>query len=595
MSKLKNFFTKAISLLTPPIKNELPFLVLFFLLIAFPLIKDFFATLITTGTFVDEALIPICLAMLISYIFTIVVYYSHKHWLKVFFYTIGCIVFSVDTFLWLEFHKSISPQILTLIGETNTTEATEFLSTFLLNLKGALCIIIIALFITLICIAEKKRTKITSYFSHHHLLTNIIYTFTFTLSIIALCGSSIYYQLFTSRIDQDHINTGAYNDSLTSTVIALRYIIGTGYEMKNAIHIAQEVKGGSIEGKDSLNVILVIGESYIKHHAQLYGYSLPTTPNLMNEKKKGNLYVFRNVVTPYNYTTIVMKNMMCCNSIADNESWYNSPYVPTVFKRSGMQVDYWDNQMTNSIKTYKISAIWDFSLSSFLFNNRICNISYDNTASHTFKYDDQLVNSYADRNKKVLGKYNFIIFHLMGQHIDAKDRYPHDKFSRFSAKDIRNNEPYMTESKKQDIANYDNATYYNDYVINHIINLYRNENTVVVYFSDHGEEIYDYRDSKGRVEAAPGQEKNWLKYQFEVPFVIWCSDKYKALHPDIVRRIKASLNRPFMTDNTCHLLFDLAGLKTIYYRPERDLISPKFKPSKRIVNNNTDFDAVMRK
>lgn len=531
--------------------------------------------------------------MLISYIFTIVVYYSHKHWLKVFFYIIGCIVFSVDTFLWLEFHKSISPQILTLIGETNTTEATEFLSTFLLNLKGALCIIIIALFITLICIAEKKRTKITSHFSHHRLLTNVIYTFTFTLSIIAFCGSTIYYQLFTSRIDQD-IDTGGYTDSLTSTIFALRSITYTNYEMKCAIQKAQEVKGGSIEEKDSLNVILVIGESYIKHHAQLYGYSLPTTPNLMNEERKGNLYAFRNVVTPYNYTTSVMKNMMCCNSIADDESWYDSPFFPTIFKRSGMNVDYWDNQMVSSNKLIS-AAIWDFTLNSFLFNKTIRGISYDKTADHAFEYDDQLVSDHANCKKKVLGKYNFVVFHLMGQHINAKDRYPHDKFSRFSAKDIRNNEPYMTESKKQDIANYDNATYYNDYVINHIINLYRNENTVVVYFSDHGEEIYDYRDSKGRVEAAPGQEKNWLKYQFEVPFVIWCSDKYKALHPDIVRRIKASLNRPFMTDNTCHLLFDLAGLKTIYYRPERDLISPKFKPSKRIVNNNTDFDAVMRK
>ena len=364
--------------------------------------------------------------------------------------------------------------------------------------------------------------------------------------------------------------------------------------MKCAIQKAQEVKGGSIEEKDSLNVILVIGESYIKHHAQLYGYSLPTTPNLMNEERKGNLYAFRNVVTPYNYTTSVMKNMMCCNSIADDESWYDSPFFPTIFKRSGMNVDYWDNQMVSSNKLIS-AAIWDFTLNSFLFNKTIRGISYDKTADHAFKYDDQLVSDHANCKKKVLGKYNFVVFHLMGQHINAKDRYPHDKFSRFSAKDIRNNEPYMTESKKQDIANYDNATYYNDYVINHIINLYRNENTVVVYFSDHGEEIYDYRDSKGRVEAAPGQEKNWLKYQFEVPFVIWCSDKYKALHPDIIRRIKASLNRPFMTDNTCHLLFDLAGLKTIYYRPERDLISPKFKPSKRIVNNNTDFDAVMRK
>lgn len=49
-----------------------------------------------------------------------------------------------------------------------------------------------------------------------------------------------------------------------------------------------------------------------------------------------------------------------------------------------------------------------------------------------------------------------------------------------------------------------------------------------------------------------------------------------------------------MTDNTCQLLFDLAGLKTIYYRPEHDLISSKFRASKRIVNDNIDYDAVMR-
>ena len=591
MSSLKKFITKAVSLLPPPIEKELPFLVLFFLLIAFPLIKDFLATLVTSRQFIVEPLIPICLALFISYLFTIVVYYSHKHWIKVFFYTIGCVLFSVDTFLWLEFHKSINPQILTLIGETNTTEASEFLSTFLLNFKGAICIIIIALCITIICIAEKKRTSIASYLNQHRFARRIIYTFTFSLSIIALYGSNVYNQLFTCRIDQD-INTGAYNDSFTSTVFALRSIAYTNYEMKSAIQKTKEIKGGNIKERDSLNVILVIGESYIKHHAQLYGYLLPTTPRLMNEEKKGNLYVFNNVVTPYNYTTSVMKNMMCCNSIANNESWYDSPFVPTIFKRSGMKVDNWDNQR---ISSNKISSIWDFTLNSFLFNKDICNISYDRTAPHGFKLDDQLINDYAHNNNKVLGKYNFIIFHLMGQHIDPKDRYPHDKFSRFSAKDIRNNAPYMTEGKKQDIANYDNATYYNDYVVNHIINLYRDKNAVLVYFSDHGEEVYDYRDSKGRVEAAPGQEKNCLKYQFEVPFVIWCSDKYKALHPDIIRRIKASLNRPFMTDNTCHLLFDLAGLKTIYYRPERDLISTKFKPSKRIVNNNTDFDAVMRK
>ena len=516
-------------------------------------------------------------------------YYSHRHWVKVLLYTIGCVVFSVDTFLWLEFHKSITPEILTLIGETNSKEASEFLATFLFNLKGALCILLIVLFITIICIVEKKRLKIYLFLNRNRIIKGILYMTTFSVSIIAICCSHVYDELFTSKIDQD-INVGAYNDSFTATVFALRSVAYTTYEMKSAIRQAQEVKGGTIKEKDSLNVILIIGESYIKHHAQLYGYPLPTTPRLMNEKNKGNLYVFNNVVTPYNYTTYVIKNALCCNSIANDESWYNTPFVPTIFKRSGMKVDNWDNQRTNSSNTI---SIWDFTLNSFLFNSTICDISYDRISSQVFKYDDQLVSDYARSKNKEVGKYNFIIFHLMGQHIDAKDRYPHDRFSRFSAKDIRNNAPYMTESKKQDIANYDNATYYNDYVVNHIINLYREKNTVVVYFSDHGEEVYDYRDSKGRVEAVPGQEKEWLRYQFEVPFVIWCSDKYKALHPDVVRRIKASLNRPFMTDNTCHLLFDLAGLKTIYYRPERDLISPKFKPSKRIVQNNIDFDAMM--
>ena len=592
MSSLKKFITKAVSLFTPPIERELPFLVSFFLLIAFPLLMKLLVYFVVSRTFLPGLLVvPFCPAFFISYLFTIVVYYSHRHWVKVFFYVIGVLLFSVDTFLWLEFHKSISPQILTLIGETNTTEASEFLSTFLFNLKGALCLVLTGAFITIICVAEKKRNKIAVYLGCHRLAKIIMYVLVLSTSIAAICGSSVYDKLFAGKADHD-IEIGEWNDSFTATVFALRSIGYTNYEMKRAVRKAEEVKGAIIKDKDSLNVILVIGESYIKHHAQLYGYPLPTTPRLVDEEKKGNLYAFTNVVAPFNYTTNVIKNVLSCNSIADNEKWYNFPFVPTIFKRSGMNVYNWDNQRIGDDKSF---LIWDFTLNSFLYNKDICRMSYNRTAPHGFKYDDQLVSDYAKCNNNMTGKYNFIIFHLIGQHVDAQGRYPHSKFSRFSSKDIRNNAPYMTEGKKQDIANYDNATYYNDYVINHIINLYRNKNTVMIYFSDHGEEMYDYRDSKGRVEAAPGREKEWLRYQFEVPFVIWCSEKYKAFHPDVIQRIKASLNRPFMTDNTCHLLFDLSGIKTTYYRPERDPISPKFKPSKRIVNNNTDFDAVMSK
>ena len=530
----------------------------------------------------------LCRAMAISYLFTCIVYYSHKKWVKVLFLAIGCMLFGLNIFLWLVFHKIISPQIITLIGETNYTEASEFLSTFLLRGKGLLSLFILAITISIIIYVEKKKNFLQIKNATCFCILSAIILLS---SAVGFYHFNVYYQIFKSKtVDDCQIGDIFPFDALTATIYSLNAIRTTNNEMNYAIKVAEAEKGGSITEKDSLHIILIIGESYIKSHSQVYGYGLPTTPNLKREEDNGNLFVFNNVVSPFNGTSPVLKNLFCCNSIAEGEKWYKSPFFPTCFKRSGYTINYWDNQ-----RVTKSQGTWDFSMNSFLFDKRLCQIAYSEAAPEGFPYDDQLISDFERSGKKKDGKYVFDIFHLWGQHVDASERYPHGQFSRFSAKDIRNNAPYMTESKKQDIANYDNATYYNDYVINHIINLYRNENTVVVYFSDHGEEIYDYRDSKGRVEAAPGQEKNWLKYQFEVPFVIWCSDKYKALHPDIVRRIKASLNRPFMTDNTCHLLFDLAGLKTIYYRPERDLISPKFKPSKRIVNNNNDFDAVMRK
>ena len=36
-----------------------------------------------------------------------------------------------------------------------------------------------------------------------------------------------------------------------------------------------------------INIVVVIGESYIKHHSWLYGYPLETTPHLSAEKDSG--------------------------------------------------------------------------------------------------------------------------------------------------------------------------------------------------------------------------------------------------------------------------------------------------------------------
>lgn len=96
-------------------------------------------------------------------------------------------------------------------------------------------------------------------------------------------------------------------DSITTLFYSLYNIYLVNLEMKHAVDVTCCAKQSHVSVDDSLNVVYVIGESYIKCHSQLYGYYLPTTPNLYQEKKKGNLFVFDNVVSPFNRTTLTMK------------------------------------------------------------------------------------------------------------------------------------------------------------------------------------------------------------------------------------------------------------------------------------------------
>ena len=172
----------------------------------------------------------------------------------------------------------------------------------------------------------------------------------------------------------------------------------------------------------------------------------------------------------------------------------------------------------------------------------------------------------------------------MGQHFQYYCRYPHGgEFDYFTADSISNNATYLTRAKRQLIADYDNATRYNDYVLNKIIDHYRDKTAILVYFSDHGDEVYDYQDMFGR---------NWdrqpssltLRYQYEVPFVVWYSECYGHKYSHIVNRLNKVAKVPLSLDNICHFLFHLGCVKSIYYNSKLDILSSDYKYPKRVVN-----------
>ena len=140
------------------------------------------------------------------------------------------------------------------------------------------------------------------------------------------------------------------------------------------------------------------------------------------------------------------------------------------------------------------------------------------------------------------------------------------------------------------VAHYDNSTLYNDFVVDSIIRKYEDKNCIVVYFSDHGEEIYEIDDFMGHGNAA---QRPTILYQVQVPFMIWTSDKFRANYPDVVKRIEDSKHKPLNTKILPHFLFEVARIDTKYFCPELSFINDKFDASTpRIILGSINYDEV---
>ena len=527
--------------------------------------------------------IYISIAVTISYLLTSIVYLTKKHVIvKFLLYFFVLSLLAIYLFLKISFSTNISPLLITMIAETNQQESYEFTVNYIFSRTTLISLLITSLLIIIAWIGERRNIKIKSSLQQ-------------VISILVLCCMVVaFYNLrivksLTDCKSMSDVNTwyDRYYPYAMDNISILMYSLYiphiTSSEIEQAILQTEKAtkEKAEISINDSLNVVFVIGESYIKYHAHLYGYPLPTTPYMDKEHNNGNLYVFQNIISPYNTTTQAMKTILSTNSIADGESWSEGIYFPAVFKNAGYNVYLWDNQ-----KTLGTFLIYTYTVNSLMYSKRIQELSYTDINDCTYQYDEQLIDSFLKKEKT--GKYRFIIFHLMGQHVMASERYP-SMFNRFKSKDILRKERYLDDRKKQLIAEYDNATLYNDYVMGKLFNQYRNDNAVIVMTSDHGEEIYDFRDAKGR-NLDFEKNKNVIKYQNDIPFVIWCSDKYKQKYPDIIKDIENATDRKGMSDNVCQLLFKIAHIHTTIYKSNKDISSPNYQQTKRIVYDSYDYD-----
>lgn len=575
------------SKLVLPVIKELPIILMFFLFIKANLIQFFQNN--DLDSFWDYFSV-FSIYFLYAYFIAATICIFRQAWIRWLWYALLFSVYAVSCFIAVHFEMQICPTLITLLLETNGREAGEFLNTYLLTPVSIKVYIKLAIYIIISVLIELGYRR---YIFNRNVQSGNVWTamliVPFLLAGIIRWSQYSDYFNFNKPDDEDTLEFPA-DDIYTRLFCSLCIKSKQSGVFKRAVETS--LKAGdavtTCEDNHSLNVILVIGESFNKHHASLYGYTLETTPSLQLQKDKGNLYDFTDVITPYNYTSMAVKNLMSCNSITDSEKWFDCPYFPVLFKKAGYDVYFWSNQheMTDS-------SVYEYALNSYLFNPLLSDYIYKKINQKSFAYDGQLVDDF-QKNSISDSTNNLILFHLMGQHTVFASRFPHTReHIRFTINDIHRNDDYIDKSKLQLIADYDNAVLYNDFVLSQIIRLFADRNAVLVFLSDHGEEAFDYRDRMGR-SYTDVIDRQYLKYQYEIPFVIWCSDRFKAKYPDMVVDIQNASSRPFMIDNVCQLLFHLGGINTEYYHQERDVLSYGFIPKDRIVRGGVCYDKIAK-
>lgn len=566
-----------------PVRNHFP-LFLFFLLLNL----QSFVFSIRDWT-IQNLFIFISISFLYAYISVLLCHISRSAIIKCCIYLILCTLCFTNIFLHYNFNTKVSPNIIQLIIETNSVECADFIQSFTKNPSTLLLLFCIIIFIIFIYIIEKKGEILGNIINNQIIKKSLItffimgcFSFVFFYGTLLKCNNTFEVDEWVKKYETRPM------DNISNLIYSIYDIILMKKEIRLAIKSTDDILEKPVVTHDSLNIILVIGESFNKYHSNLYGYYLNTNPILTEEKKKHRLFVFNNAYSPYNLTSKVLKNMFSTNSVGEKESWSSNPFFPTIFNLSGYDVSFWDNQY-NPLSRDE----FDFSLNSYIHNPKIEKQSFKLTNKKVFEFDHQLINDYFKTTKNAKSKLNFSIFHLLGQHFAYYNRFPHDKGNHdyFSIDSIHPKNNVPTSEMRQIIADYANATRYNDYVIGLLINFFKSQNTILLYISDHGEEVYDYRNKYGRSWENP-IPRDVIKYQYEIPFFIWCSDLYIKNHPETIKYIMSSVNKLFSSDNICHLLFSIASIKTKYYNQKRDILNPKYKTPKIIINDMVEVTSL---
>ncbi|MCU7938348.1 MAG: phosphoethanolamine transferase CptA [gamma proteobacterium symbiont of Bathyaustriella thionipta] len=306
-------------------------------------------------------------------------------------------------------------------------------------------------------------------------------------------------------------------------------------------------------------LVLVIGESTNRQRMGIYGYGRDTTPGL--KSIKDDLLIFEQVYSPRPYTIETLQQVLSFADEKHPDLYLKRPTLMNIMKQAGYKTYWITNQQT---QTKRNTMLTTFSKQAdeqvYLNNNRM---------QDSAQYDGVVIKPF----EKILGDTaakKFIVIHLLGTHRKYHYRYP-DSFAFFNKNSQSPN--WLSSSQTDEYNEYDNAIRYNDFVVSTLIKSFKTsrEHGFLVYFSDHGEEVYDNPQHlfAGRNEGAPSSP------MYTIPFMIWQSESWKN-HSQLESEASTMVHRSYSTSDFIYTWSDLAGITFTGFDASRSIVNPSF-------------------
>lgn len=468
--------------------------------------------------------------------------------------TLGYLFLAFFAFIKLSFYLqygvSISSSALYVIFETNSGEASDFLSNYFKNTTYALLIVLVSPFYFLLKeLFRKKKCQ------HTPRKKSFPYKILLLAGVLG-CVYIIYKKFRTQNIPYATFTT--WDDYLAAKK-----------QLKDALAIPTSTAFKSVKSKDMPQTyVVVVGESTSRWHMQLYGYDRETNPQLTQIKDE--LVVLDSVITPHVHTITALDKIFTLST--------NSTIAP-VRKGSIIQLANMAGFNTYWISNQKPVGIYE-SIPTII-GSAAKHTRFLATDDYNYSiYDGAILPVVANILKDTTTSKKIIFVHLIGTHVRYDKRYP-KAFDIFKT-------PYKGLKFKHEKAitqtnTYDNATLYNDTIIRALIETLREENgySYLAYFSDHGDEVYDTMDFLGH------NEYHGTRPMFEVPLLFWFSKKYKNANGTFT---KNTANRKYSLSDFPHTFASLSHINFEGYDATRNVLDSTFIVRKRIIKDSVDYD-----